>query len=137
MKLSSLKVDSVAIEQGDWVENIPDLPGIRIKARGTNNADYRLLEGKLLREVPKSQRVSGLSVADQDRISATLLLETIILDVEGLTLDDEVTPIKYTKELGAQLLGDPDFRVFLQAAAYAGMVVAEKRKAAESDDSKN
>ena len=44
MKLSAIKVDSALIEQGDWVDGIPDLPGIRIKARGTNNVDYRILE---------------------------------------------------------------------------------------------
>ena len=34
MKLSAIKVDSALAEQGDWVENIPDLPGIRIVLRG-------------------------------------------------------------------------------------------------------
>ena len=49
MKLSAMKIDPALSEQGDWVENIPDLPGIRIKARGTNNGDYRALEAKLVR----------------------------------------------------------------------------------------
>jgi hypothetical protein len=45
-------VDPAPAEQGAWVENIPDLPGIRIKARGNNNGDYRALEAKLVREIP-------------------------------------------------------------------------------------
>jgi hypothetical protein len=53
MKLSAIKVDSKLAEQGDWVDGIPDLPGIRIKARGTNNTDYRILEAKLVREIPR------------------------------------------------------------------------------------
>jgi hypothetical protein len=44
MKLSAMKIDPALSEKGDWVENIPDLPGICIKARGTNNSDYRALE---------------------------------------------------------------------------------------------
>jgi hypothetical protein len=60
MKLSSIKVDSALAEQGDWVDGIPDLPGIRIKARGTNNTDYRLLEAKLVREIPRRSRIEGV-----------------------------------------------------------------------------
>src|SRR3954453_22534202 len=107
INLSATKVDSALIEQGDWVDNIPDLPGVRIKARGTNNADYRILEGRLVREIPRMQRVEGVAPADQDRIAGRLLLETVVLDVEGLTEDDGTTPIPYTRALGEKLLLDP------------------------------
>jgi len=137
MKLSATKVDSALIEQGDWVENIPDLPGIRIKARGTNNADYRMLEGKLVREIPRAQRVEGVSPEDQDRIAGRLLLETVVLDIDGITEDDDVTPIKYTRELGAKLFLDPDYRVWAAGAAYAGSVVAQRRKASAETETKN
>ena len=137
MKLSATKVDSALIEQGDWVENIPDLPGIRIKARGLNNADYRLLEAKLVREIPSADRLEGLKPADQDRIVGTCLLETVVIDVEGLTEDDEKTPLKYSRELGQQLLLDPDFRVFRAGAAYAGSVVAARRTADLGTEVKN
>jgi hypothetical protein len=33
MKLSAIKVNSALAEQGSWVDSIPDLLGIRIKAR--------------------------------------------------------------------------------------------------------
>lgn len=137
MKLSATKVDSALIEQGDWVDNIPDLPGIRIKARGTNNADYRMLEGRLVREIPRTARAEGMSPADQDRIAGQLLLETVVLDIEGITEDDEVTPIKYTRDLGKTLFLDPDYRVWAAGAAYAGSVIAQRRKAAVEIDAKN
>src|SRR5436853_7925629 len=117
MKLSSIQVDSARAEQGDWVENIPDLPGIRIKARGTNNMDYRILEGRLVREIPKTERVEGVASVGQDRIAGTLLLETVLLDVEGLTEEDGMTPQKYTTELGRQLLFDPDTQVLKAGAS--------------------
>lgn len=137
MKLSTSKVDSTLIEQGDWVDGIPDLPGIRIKARGTNNSDYRILEGKMVREIPRTERAEGLSPKDQDRIAGRLLLDTIVLDIEGITEEDEVTPIKYTKELGSKLLLDPDYRVWAAGAAYAGSIVAQRRKADEAAEVKN
>ena len=137
MKLSAIKVNSALIEQGDWVDGIPDLPGIRIKARGTNNTDYRILEAKLVREIPRSDRVEGVAPVDQDRIAGRLLLETVVIDVEGLTEDDGVTPIPYSRAVGERLLLDPDFRVFQAGAAYAGSVVAARRKADEAIEVKN
>jgi hypothetical protein len=137
MKLSASKVDSALIEQGDWVGGIPDLPGIRIKARGTNNADYRILEGKMVREIPRTERAEGVNPADQDRIAGTLLLETVVLDIDGITEDDEKTPIKYTKELGKTLFLDPDYRVWAAGAAYAGSVVAQRRKTDGAAEVKN
>lgn len=137
MKLSSTQVDSALIESGDWVDNIPEMVGIRIKARGTNNSDYRILEGKLVREIPSQERAEGISPKDQDRIAGTLLLETVVLDIEGITEDDEITPVKYTKELGAKLFLDPDYRTWAAGAAYAGSVIARRRKAAAATETKN
>lgn len=137
MKLSAMQVDSALIEQGAWVDDIPELPGIRIKARGTNNKDYRVLEGKLVREIPRSERIEGVSPVDQDRIAGRLLLETVVVDVEGLTEEDGTTPLPYTRAVGERLLLDPDFRIFQAGAAYAGGVVAQRRKAAQETETKN
>lgn len=137
MKMSAIKVDSALAEQGDWVNSIPDLPGIRIKARGSDNRDYRILEAKLVRQMPSADRVEGLTPEDQDRIAGTLLLETVVIDVEGLTEDDEVTPVKYTKEIGAVMLLDNDFKVFRAGCAYAGSVVARRRKVDKATETKN
>lgn len=137
MKLSALKVDSALAEQGDWVDGIPDLPGIRIKARGTNNRDYRILEAKLVREIPRAERAEGISPEDQDRIAATLLLETVVIDVDGFTEDDGTTAIKYTKDVGRAWLFDPDFKVFQAGCAYAGSVVAQRKKDVAGTEAKN
>jgi hypothetical protein len=84
IKLSAMRIDPALSEQGDWIENSPDLPGIRIKARGTNNSDYRALEAKLVREIPRAERIEGASPKEQDRIACQLLLQTVVLDVAGL-----------------------------------------------------
>jgi len=67
----------------------------------------------------------------------TLLLETVVIDVEGLTEDDGKTPVAYSRELGQQLLLDPDFRVFCAGAAYAGAIVADRRAADQEIEAKN
>lgn len=136
MKLSSTVVDSAAIERGEWVDVIPGLTGIRIKARGTNNSDYRKLESQLVRDIPLADRIEGLSSADQDRVTGTLLLETVVLDIDGLTEDDG-TPIKYSKDLGKTLFLDPDYRIWRAAGVYAGSVMSERRKSVEAQDVKN
>lgn len=137
MKLSSIKVDSKLAEQGDWVDNVPELSGIRLKVRGAHNNDYRVLEAKLTREIPKGDRVDGLSPETQDRIIGTLLLETVLIDVDGLTEEDGTTPVKYSHALGEQLLLDPDFRKFRDGVAWAADIVASRRKAVEALEVKN
>lgn len=136
MKLSSIQVDSALAEQGDWVENIPKLQGIKIKARGIDNSDYRLLESKLIREIPETDRAEGVLPVDQDRIASTLLLETVVLDVVGFTEDDG-TPIIYTKDLGRQWLFNPDYKAFREACAWAGAAVARRKKVASVAEVKN
>jgi hypothetical protein len=93
MKLSAIKVSPTLAEQGSWVDGIPDLPGIRIKARGANNSDYRVLESKLVRDIPRADRPEGLKPSEHDRIMGTLLLDTVVIDVDGLTEDDGKTPV--------------------------------------------
>ncbi|WP_316172411.1 hypothetical protein [Bradyrhizobium sp. SZCCHNRI2049] len=135
MKLSDIAVNPALIEQGDWVDNLPDMPGIRIKARGMGNADYRKLEAKLIREIPRAQRLEGLAPKDQDRILGRLLLETVVLDVEGL--EDDNGPMAYSRALGEQLLLDPQFQRFRAAAATAAEIVAQRQKAETEADAKN
>lgn len=135
MKLSDIAVNPDLIEHGDWVDNLPDMPGIRIKVRGINNADYRKLQARLIREIPRSQRLEGLTPKDEDAIMSQLLLETIVLDVEGL--EDDNGPIPYTRQLGEKLLFDPQFQRFRAAAATAADIVAQRRKAEIKDDAKN
>jgi hypothetical protein len=84
-----------------------------------------------------THRVEGLSPEEQDRIASTLLLETVVIDVDGLIEEVGTTPLKYTKDLGLQLLFDPDCKVFTAGCAYAGSVVAQRKKAAETNEGKN
>lgn len=116
MKISELEVDPKLIEEGKWVGNIPELTGVRLKVRGANNKDWRRLAQRLINAVPRKLRVNGILDPDEaDRISATILLMTGLLDWEGIDADDG-TSIPYDKKKAAQYLAGERFRAGVQFA---------------------
>ncbi len=122
MKISELEVDQKIVEEGNWVSNIPELPGVRLKARGSNNRDWRRLAQRLINAVPRKLRVNGILDPDEaDRISATILLMTGLLDWEGIE-DDDGQQIPYDKKKAGQYLAGERFR---RGAQYACDQVAE------------
>lgn len=135
MKLDSVKIDPVAIEQGQWVADIPDMGDLKLKVRGVDNSDYRLLQGRLLRAVPRAQRLE-LSPEQQDEIAAKLLLETCLIDWANVT-DEAGAEIPYSKELAADLLTKPEFARFRNAVAYAAATVGEQKADEQKADEKN
>lgn len=137
MKLSDLKVNAARAEQGAWVDDIPELPGIRLKVRGFGNSDDRRVQTRELETIPRHKRQRGrASDADQDRIMNARLKEAILVDWEGLT-DEAGAPLPMTPELVDQLLTDPDFAKFRFALIWAASIVAEDEAADEKADVKN
>jgi hypothetical protein len=116
MKLSDHKVDAAAVEQGEWVGNIPDFADIRLKVRGINNAHYRRLYMKLRNAVPRSRRDDPLVMYD---LQPQLLHETILLDWENV----EEGP--YSKELAWKYLSEPDWQEFRDAVTWAANMVGK------------
>lgn len=135
MQLSALKIDPAAIEQGQWVGNIPDMGDLEFKVRGIGNADYRKLQGKLLRAIPRQQRVD-LSPDQQDEVAGKLLLETCLLDWRNLT-DADGKVIAYSKDLATELLTKPEYSRFRDAVAYAASTVGEQQADEIKADAKN
>jgi hypothetical protein len=116
MKISELEVDKTIIEEGRWVSNIPELTGVRLKVRGAGNRDWRRLAQRLINAVPRKNRVNGLlDPEESDRISATILLMTGLLDWEGIE-DDAGNPIPYDKKKAEQYLSIERFRSGVQFA---------------------
>lgn len=116
MKISDLEVDQKIVEEGKWVSNIPELSGVRLKVRGSNNKDWRRLAQRLINAVPRKQRANGILDPDEaDRISATILLMTGLLDWEGIEGDDD-QPVAYDKKKAAQYLAGERFRAGVQYA---------------------
>ena len=115
MKISELEVDQKVIEEGKWVSNIPELTGVRLKVRGSNNKDWRRMAQRLINAEPRKNRINGLDPDAADRISATILLQTGLLDWEGIEADDG-SPIPYDKKKAAQYLTGERFRAGVQFA---------------------
>lgn len=137
MKLSSLKVDAAAIEDGEWIGSIPEMGDLEVRVRGLNNAKYRRLQSKLIDAVPRAKRQGGrLDPDEQDRITAICLRETVLLDWRGLEGEDGA-PVSYTKDLANDLLTKPEFRRFREGVIWAAAQVGEERAAADEDDAGN
>jgi len=135
MKLSTTAVDSAIIEQGEWVDH-PFIAGVKVKVRGTGNADFRRLSPKLTRPYTPAQREDVLPVPDQDHMRVELIVETILLDWSGVEEDDG-SPLIYSKERARQILSDPDLRIFLEGIDQAATVVATRTKKSREEAAKN
>lgn len=137
MKLDSMKVDSAKIEQGAWVDNIPEMGDLRLRVRGFGNTDYRRLQAKLIDAVPRAKKVGGrLDPAEQDRVMSLCLQGTILVDWGNLT-GAEGEPLPYSREQAAALINDPDMRRFRDAVIWAASIVADEQAASNEEDAGN
>lgn len=137
MKLSSLKVDAAAIEDGEWIGNIPEMGDLEVRVRGLNNAKYRRLQTKLIDAVPRAKRQGGrMDPDEQDRITAICLRETVLLDWRGLE-GEAGEPVAYSKDLAGDLLSKPEFRRFREGVIWAASQVGEERAATDEEDAGN
>jgi hypothetical protein len=137
MKLSDLALDPERQEKGAWVDDIPEMEGLRLLVRGTMNADWRRLQSKLLEAIPRKKRAGGrLDVDDTDRITQTLLLNACLLDWEGLE-DDDGKPIPYNKDMARKLLFEPEYRAFRDGVVYAANIVAQNISEDQKETSGN
>jgi hypothetical protein len=128
MKLNDIRETSRKIEHGAWVSNLPNLPGISVKVRGAFNSDYNRMLGKLRSELGPEEWKSD---EVQDGIETTLLVETILIDWDGI----EDAP--YSKETAQQLLSDPDFAILKRAINFASSNVAREGRETLGEDAKN
>lgn len=137
MKLSQHVIDPVKLEDGDWVENIPEMGDLRLKVKGARNKAWERMQRVLLDAVPRKLKVGGrVDQAEQDRITSILLRDACLLDWGKLEGDDG-TLIPYSKEMANTLLTDPQYRNFRDAVAWAGNIVAEQGSAAVEEIAKN
>jgi len=125
MKLSDLEVDADAVEKGAWVDDIPDVQGLRLKVRGAYNNEWRRMQAKLLESVPRKKKVGGrLEQEENDAIMTKCLLNCCLLDWDGLD-DKDGTVIPYSKEKARELLTDPRYKRFRDSVIWAAQVVGD------------
>ncbi len=119
MKIEELELSDdqkKLVEEGRWVDNIPELAGVRLKVRGSNNKDWRRMAQRLINAVPRKLRANGVLDPDEaDRVSATILLATGLLDWEGIEAADG-SQVPYDKKKAALYLAGERFRAGVQYA---------------------
>lgn len=128
MKLSDIKAVTHKIEQGAWVSDLPNLPGISVKVRGYGNSDYRRLLTKLRAGMSAEESNDPFQ---QEQLDARLLYETILIDWHGI--DD----MPFSAENAETLLSDPDMAVFRMGVNYAASVVARDGQIIVEEAAKN
>lgn len=132
MKLNEIRDVGRRIDQGAWVGDLPNLPGVRVRVRGLFNASYNRLMQKMRNDyTPEQLRDEKV----QDTIDINLTLDAILLDWDGI--EDENEQVPYSREVAQQLLTDPDMDVFRRAVAYASSIVAREGQDKVKDDVKN
>lgn len=137
MKLSALKVNSARAEQGAWVGDIRDMPGVRFKVRGFNNKDDKKVQERELEKIPKRRRLRGnISDAEQRILLNERLKQGLVLDWEGLVGDDD-QPIPFASEMLTTFLEDPDYDKLRDAMIFCCGIVAEDEDDASENDRKN
>jgi len=137
MKLTELAVDAGRGEQGAWVDEIPEMEGLRLKVRSDRNADWRRLQMKLMEAIPRKKRMGGRIDPDEmDKILSRCMLNTCLLDWDGLEGDDG-KPIPYSRDMAEKLLFEPEYRRFRDSVAFAASIVAEKTDERRDDAAGN
>lgn len=128
MKLSGLRQNRSAVEDGKWVGNIPQGGSLRLRVRGFTSAAYTEASTLLSRAVPREDRLRDGTLKNEasDRVMAEAIHQTILLDWAGLH-DDDGQEIPYSSERAHELLTSPEYRPFLGMVAWAARIVDEDR----------
>ncbi|SFU38778.1 hypothetical protein SAMN02799631_00382 [Methylobacterium sp. 174MFSha1.1] len=128
MKISDIKELGDRIENGGWMDDIPGLPGLRLKVRGVGSTAYRRLEARLIETVPRAERTRGIDRDTAEGIASRCLHEVALVDWAGLTGEDGEL-LRYDPETARMLLTDPLYQNFrlgvIWAAERVGRLVGD------------
>jgi hypothetical protein len=128
LKVKDIEDRTSRVEGGGWVKNLPNLPGVSVKVKGSNNSEYRRRLGELVGELSAEER------KDKDRlkeIDDILLAETVLVDWDGI--DD----LEYSPEAALELLTNPKLALFREGVIFAANVVGHEGRETLEDDVKN
>ena len=123
MDIGSIKINASKIEDGVWVDTIPEFGDLRLLVRGTSSFAYRDAIGRLSRNLPKNKRNDDGSVPakELDRLTAQALAEGALLGWENVEIGGVAVP--FSKERAVDLLTDPDYSKFADAVMFAAQKV--------------
>ena len=120
-RLSALRVDAAAIENGEWVNPGDEYDGMQLQVRGYTDAYFDAYNQRIRRAaIPFNGDSAKIPNATARAIRAECLAQYVFLDVRGLEGDDgqKVDAAKYRA-----LMLDPDCGALVAAVQIAaGMV---------------
>lgn len=139
--INKRKVDSKAIEQGDWVGEkygtpIPGWDDLCLRVRGYSSPTYRLARAVKQKAVRTEDHEQGeIKPQVSDRLFWELLDEVVLFEWENLSAGKK--KLVHEKTLQRDLVLDPDNTEFRQAIDFAASVVDKKRKVVDEAIEKN
>jgi hypothetical protein len=141
MKVSSGIVDSKRAEAGEWIGDLPELDGTEFFVRGTNTADFKRMQSKLINALPRKDRMrkDGIDPLISERITNQCIVGVVLKDWRGLTEgeDDAERPLPYSKDMAHKFMFDPDYVTFrtgiLTAVGRVEQLQKEEEKALEGN----
>lgn len=138
MKLGSIKTDLAKVEQGMWIDNIPDMGDLRLKVRPIGNPDYRRVYNQLVDATPRAQKRGGqiIDFEVRQQIAGRALADTVLLDWDHLEGDDG-QPMPFDAALAKQYLLDPEMTAFRDAVSWAATVAGEQSIGTAEDNAGN
>jgi hypothetical protein len=135
IKIASLKVDTKAEAEGEWVDIkewiglVPDrpwevtaTPGLRYRVKSMNDSGYKVARQKAYEALEKNKDTYPDGVIPEEITAAAdgkAIVDHILLEWDGF---DE----PYSKELATTLLCDADGRNFRQMVAFCAAKVGKR-----------
>lgn len=117
----------VDLSEGEWIDEIPELEGIRFKVRSTNYKPFRVATAGLARRSGKKLRTDE-GVVNFTVATGKALAEHILLDWDGVTENGKA--LKYDAKRALTILtADDDFGIgdaYRRGVEWAGDQVAER-----------
>lgn len=117
----------VDVAGGEWVDDIPNHPGVRLKVRSRNYKPFNVAHDGLLRSFGKRATQAHNSQIYQAK-AGELLAQHILLDWEN-AVQVKGKPAKYSKDIAVKVLTSVDERgmgqTFRDVVAYAAGIVAD------------
>ena len=117
----------VDVAGGEWIDDIPNHPGVRLKVRSRNYKPFNVAHDALLRSFGKRATQAHNSPIYQAK-AGELLAQHILLDWEN-AVQVKGKPAKYSKDIAVKVLTSTDERgmgqTFRDVVAYAAGIVAD------------
>lgn len=115
LALTDFRIDTAAERDGAWIDRIPDMEDLDLLVRGWRCPAAQALIRRLARRNMAA-----------DEIESRVLTEVILLGWRGLT--DGGEPVAFSPALAAEMVTEPEYRLFRAAVRWASEQVGKSAR---------